>query len=134
MAVPPEVVQLNPDDVEKDDKKVVEYMAGILNNFLLQSTNNMNKQLTFGENFRGEVKSISVKGGEDITFKYSGEGTPRGLILSSYRNTSNESEVLANPVGIPQWSFDGKGSITVRSIPNLTASNDYLVTFIILGE
>lgn len=134
MAIPPEVVQINPDDVAKDEKKVVEYLAGILNNFLLESTNSLNKQLTFGDNFRGEVRSLTVVGGEDITFKYNGSGVPRGLILSSYRNLTNESEVLTNPVGIPQWIYDGRNSITVRAIPNLTVGNNYLITFIILGE
>ena len=134
MAIPPEVVQINPDDVDKKQRATIEYLAGVLNNYILQSTNGLNRQLTFGDNFRGEVKSITVTGGSPITFRFEGTGTPRGLILTSYRNTTNATEKLAVPVGIPQWSFDGKRSITVQAIPNLTTDNKYVVTFVILGE
>ena len=134
MAIPPEVVQINPDDVEKDDKKLAEYLAGILNNYLLQATDGLNRQLTFNDNFRGQTKTLTLTGGEDITFKFDGTGTPRGLIMTSFRNTSTPTEVLTIPVGIPQWSYDGKTAITIKEIRGFTAGEKYLTTFVILGE
>lgn len=134
MAIPPEVVQINPDDVAKDEKKVVEYLAGILNNFLLESTNSLNKQLTFGDNFRGEVRSLDITGGQDTTFKFRGTGIPRGIILTSFYDKETPDNVLADPVGALQWSTDGKSNITIKPVKGFVTDTVYTTTLVILGE
>lgn len=131
MASPPEAVQINAEEYEKDEKKLAGKLAGTLNNFLLTVSDIFNKKLTFSENFSGDSPTVRVTGGKAITFKYGGPGRPRALLVGSFTNVTNPSEILTNPVSLPQWSFDGRQSITIQAIPGLTSTNQYDILLII---
>lgn len=131
MASPPEAVQINAEEYDKDDKKVAGKLAGTLNNFLLTMSDIFNKRFTFSENFSGDSPTVRVTGGKSITFKYGGSGKPRILLIGSFRNVTNPSEILTTAVSLPQWYFDGRGSITILPIPGLTATHDYDIVLVI---
>lgn len=125
MAVSPESVQINAEEFDKDEKKLAGKLASILNNWLLTVSELFNKRFTFRENFSGDTPVVRVTGGQALTFRYGGPGTPRFLLIGQFSNLTNPSEILANPVSLPQWSFDGRGSITIQPIPGLTAGHKY---------
>lgn len=125
MAVSPESVQINAEEYEKDDKRVAGRLANTLNNWLLTVSDIFNKKFTFSENFSGDTPTVRVTGGQPITFKYGGPGRPRVLLVGKFTNVTNPSEVLSNPVSLPQWSDDGRGNITIQAISGFTADNKY---------
>ncbi len=131
MAQAPQNVQLSPEDFDKKDQGLVSRLATILNSFFESVAQALNRSLTFGENFAGETKELTVTGGQSITFRYSGGGTPQYLFIGGFRNTTTPTEVLTSAVSLPQWSYDGRGSITIQSIPGLTSGHKYLIKFII---
>lgn len=131
MASPPESVQINAEEYSKDEKKLAGKLAGTLNNFLLTVADIFNKKLTFGENFSGDTPTIRVTGGQPITFKYGGSGKPRALLIGSFRNVTTPAEILTTSVSIPQWSFDGRSSITIQAVPGLTNGQVYDILLII---
>ncbi len=125
MASAPEVVQINAEEFSKDEKALAGKLAGVLNNFLLVVAEIFNKRLTFGENFSGDTPTVRVTGNKPITFKYQGPGTPRLLFIGQYRPVTNPNEILTSPVSLPQWSYDGRGSITIQAIPGFTSGSQY---------
>lgn len=131
MATSPESVQINAEEFEKDEKKLAGKLADKLNNWLLTVSDIFNKKFTFGENFSGDTPTVRVTGGQPITFKYGGPGRPRALLIGSYANVTNPSEVLTIPVSLPQWAFDGRQSITIQAIPGFTNDHKYDIFLII---
>ncbi len=131
MAQPPELVQLNPEDFEKKDRELVARLADTVNGFLSAVPEVFNRGLTFGENFAGETRTLTMTGGQPLTFRYSGGGIPRILLVGGFRNLDNSSEILSTAVSLPQWSYDGRGSITVQAIPGLTSGQKYAIIFTI---
>lgn len=125
MAASPESVQINAEEFDKDEKKLAGKLAGTLNNWLLTVSELFNKKFTFSENFSGDAPVVRVTGGQPITFRYGGPGRPRFLLIGQFTNVTNPSEILANPVSLPQWSYDGRGSITIQPIPGFTVLNKY---------
>lgn len=123
MASPPESVQINAEEFSKEEKVIAGKFAGILNNFLLTTSEIFNKRLTFSENFSGDTPTVRVKGGEPITFKYQGPGTPRLLTIGQWRVVQGTHTPAA--VSLPQWSFDGRGSITIQPVFGFTSGTVY---------
>jgi uncharacterized protein RhaS with RHS repeats len=128
MAQPPPSVQLTPESYDQKDRPAISRLAGSLNTWLLAVNTAFSRALTFSENFAGDTRTIRYTAGQPLTFKYNGSGRPTIMILGGYRNVTNESEVIAAAVGHPQWSWDGRGNITITTIPGLTATNQYDLT------
>ena len=120
MASAPDTVQINVEDFSKDEKPLATKLSGVLNSWFLEVSEIFNKRFTFGENFSGSTPTIRVTGGKPITFKYQGPGVPRLLFIGQFRPVSTTTEILTVPVSLPQWSFDGRGNITIQAIPGLT--------------
>jgi hypothetical protein len=93
-----------------------------------QATNAMNQNLTFGENFRGEVKQFEFSQTSKVkTFKYSVAGRPAHVMVTKL---SKEPQTAITPY----WDHDGKGNVTVTMIGDLNASGNTTITFIIISE
>ena len=133
MSKAPELIQIRPEDYDKDARKVIDKLAGPLNNFLLQITELLTQSLTFADNFNAEVKSQTIVGGKSLTLKLNNIVIPKGVVLMSYTNTTTPSEILTAAVGVPQWSADGRGNITINSIPGLTNDNNYAIILLVVG-
>lgn len=131
MASAPEVVQINPEEYDSKERPVASKLAATLNNFFLVLSDIFNKRFTFAENFSGDQPLVRVKGGESISFRYKGPGTPRLLLIGQYRNVTNQSEILTTPVSLPQWVTDGRGNVVMQAIPGLTAGHFYDIMLII---
>ena len=133
MAKPPELTQIRPEDFKQEDREMAQTLAGVLNNFILQITQLLNQSLTFTDNFSSEVREFTIDGADSLTFKLNTVETPKGVILLQYRNTTTPTEVLTAAVGVPQWSTDGRGNITVEAIPGLTNGNNYAITLLVIS-
>lgn len=134
MSTPPKKVRISPEEFSKEDQDVADKLANVLNLFLSQVPDALDQNLTFKDNFIGEVRSVKVLGGQSTEFKYAGKGKPYGVMLTSFSNLDNPSETLSVAVGIPQWSWDGRGSISIKPIIGFTSGDQYEILLVVLGE
>ena len=133
MAQVPEAPQINPEAFPKDERKLVSKLTGPINDYAELVNEALNQNLTFDDNFRGEVKVVRFSEGETTKkFKFD-KGTPLGLWVVDQRNISDGS-VLNTAVVQAQWKWDGKDNIEIKSIVGLTATYKYDITFIIVAR
>lgn len=133
MAKPPESQQIVVETFKAEEQDLAKKVAGPFNTYTAQLNEILNNNLTFTDNFLGSIKTfILVKGEQSISFKYEHTEKPVGLWVVGYSNRSNTSEVLAAAVSA-QWSYDGKGTITVDRFGGLTSGDSYSVTLIVIS-
>ena len=134
MAKAPELVEIRPQDYPAEAQELIEQLAGPLNTFMRQVVRLLGQRLTFSDNFDAELRELTITGGSSVSFRYEKSYTPKGLLLVSYTNTTDRSEVITSPVGVPQWTADGRGNITVEAIPNLTTGDIYDIIILVISE
>jgi len=128
MANVPEQQNIQAADYPDDIQESIERLASPLNTFMSQANNALNQNLTFGQNFRGEVKSFSFSDTDKTkTFKYSGSGTPAHVQITKL-------SAIPQTAITPYWQHDGKGNVTVTLIGDLNTDGTTTVTFIVISE
>ena len=132
MANVPEQQQIVPEDFKKEYQDMVSKIADSFNTYVEQLNEILNKNLTFGENFRGELKTVTVVGGEALKFRYNNTAKPIGLWVVDYSNLTNADEVLPDAVQA-QWTYDGKGNITIDNVTAILALQTYTLTIMIIS-
>jgi hypothetical protein len=132
MANIPERQQIVPEDFKKDDQETAAQIADPFNTYVEQLNEILNQNLTFSDNFRGQVKTLDIIAGQPISFKYAKTAKPIGLWIMNYSNLTDPTEVLTVAVQI-QWSFDGQGNISIDNVTGLTATETYRLTFIAIS-
>ena len=112
-----------------------------LNVFCEGTVQNLNKNLTIGDNVQGQKYSTSFTTTANyatgdftpISFAYSSNGQPNCLMIGSL--TRNDGTTILTPVSVTSWSSNINVSpiqITVNYIAGLTASIRYNVNFVVL--
>ena len=128
MATVPEQQSIKPSDYPNDIQESIQRLSSPINTFMSQANNALNQNLTFGENFRGEVKQFEFsQTDKSKTFKYSGSETPSHVMITKL---SKEPQTAVTPF----WNHDGKGNVTVTIIGDLKASGNTTITFIVISE
>jgi hypothetical protein len=113
-----------------------------INNFIYQINlffdsvyNALDKQLTFGENIKGQINTFNIQAGAtpdlNNTSFLTDIDSPSGVIVISSKLVSASYTVLTSTVAIPSWRFD-KGTIFIDSITGLTAGNNYAITVLVV--
>ena len=134
MAQVPESPQINPESFPKDDRDLVTRISGPITEYTELLNEGLNQNLTFEENFRGEVRTLTFdKGKTTEKFKYNGNGTPIGLWVVNQQNITSPSTINTNAVQI-QWNWDGKGNINITNVVGLNAAYKYNLTVIIIAR
>ena len=119
----PEEVQIISEDFPPENQKMVDQMAGPINNYILQ----LNSILAGQASITAEFKTYKVSGSQSLTIS-SSITQPFGVQLVGWRNLSN-SEILTVAPTV-QWVANGKGGITLNFI-GLTSADQYSVNIII---
>lgn len=132
MANVPEQQQIIAEDFEKKYQELVSKLAEPVNTYIEQLNEILNKNLTFGDNFRGELKTITMVAGTPLKFKYNNTAKPIGLWVVNYSNLGNSTEELGAAVQA-QWTYDGKGNITVDKITAAVGGDTYSLTLMIIS-
>lgn len=133
MAQVPTEQQITPEDFPPDDQRILQGVADPFNAYVQENNEALRRNLTFTDNFRGEVKTLTYTQGETLTFSYAlPDFKPVGLWVANFYNVEDREEVVAAGV-TPQWDQDGKGNITIKNITGLTAGKQYVFTFIIVS-
>jgi len=133
MAQVPESPQINPEAFKEDEREMVAKIVDPINEYTNLVNEALNQNLTFDENFRGEIKSVRFLEGETTkTFKFT-KGKPAALWVVSQRNVTNPS-LLNTEVVQAQWKWDGKDNVEITSILGLDVAYRYDITFIIVAK
>jgi hypothetical protein len=132
MAGVPESQQIIPELFKQEDQDIAKKIAEPFNTYVEQLNEILNNNLTFTDNMLGSVKTFNLKGESSVAFKYDYEQKPIGLWVIAYNNLDTPTEVLTTGV-TAQWTYDGKGTITVQRFSGLTTGQTYKVTFIAIS-
>lgn len=120
----PEEVQIISEDFPPEDQKMVDQMAGPINNYILQ----LNSILAGQASITAEFKTYKVSGSESLTIS-SSITQPFGVQLVGWSNLSNPKDILTVAPAV-QWVANGKGGITLDFI-GLVSADTYNVNIII---
>jgi hypothetical protein len=128
MANVPEQQSINSSDYKKEDQETVSRMSGVINDFITQAISALNKNLTFGENFRSYTTELPFsQTSKTLTYKYQGSGTPSHVFITKL-------SLQPQTAVTPYWTHDGKGNITVTLIGDLSTAGPTTTTLLAISE
>jgi hypothetical protein len=126
--------------VVEDFPKEIQGWAGKLfeplNTFMGKMKSGLDKSITVNDNLSGQIRTLQVKNvsaSSPVSFSYKSSRSPQVVVIGGIYNKDNPTESLTNAVSL-QWSYDGKGTITIKNVPGLTADKNYLLTLLILDD
>jgi len=131
MATPP-FLNLNPEDIPKESADWMAPIIDALNQFAKQVQYCFNKQLSFADNFRATVKTVTT-GQFPFNFAHELQTPPVGIIIVAAKDTTNPLQVVPfAPSGLG-YSFNGN-NVVVDSIGGAVDKHTYSITFIVIGQ
>lgn len=131
MAQLPKISKFQSEDFGKDQRKWIGKLLQPLNSFMQSVVSALDRNITINQNLQGEIKSVPVRGGSKVSFKYSPSKRPSVVLVG---RVIDKAGVLVNAaITAVDWGDDGQGNITVNSISNLQNESDYTVTFLVLS-
>lgn len=131
MASVPELAEISMEGLSPEQVETLNPVADVYNSFNEQVVTALNKNLTFSENFRAEIKTVSMRTTDRPTVATS-ITQPRGLWVIGFKNTTNPSTM---PTQAPylDWAWDGRSAINIKQILGITGNDTYEVTFLIIA-
>lgn len=113
----------------------IEGLINVLNNFMETVYGALNRNLSFGENFRAEFKVFTLTAGatadlNKFRFTPALKQKPSGLIPLQVTEVGGNYVVLTNPISIPSWRWES-GLIIIESIAGLTNARQYNITVLV---
>jgi hypothetical protein len=137
MAKIPEIKRIKVEDFKEEDRDTVAKLANVLNTALEQIQSALTNNLTFSENFRGQMKDIEVTVDSsgvptvDTSFKSSLSSSCKGLWVIKAENLTSSGTY---PTAAPYVSFtESSGQIYVEKITGLQSANKYRLRIIALS-
>jgi hypothetical protein len=133
----PTITRLVVEDFSKDIQGWIGKLIEPLNSFMSKVKSGLDKNITVNDNLAGQIKTLTVKVESPfklLSFSYKSLRGPRCVLIGGFSNKDDPNEVLTNPVTC-QWYYDANRSvITVQNVTNLTVSDTYYLTFLILDD
>jgi hypothetical protein len=131
MATVPERADLTLDSLDSEQAETLTPVADVYNTFNEQVVTALNRNLTFSENFRADLRTLAVTAASKTTVSIS-IGKPAGVWVIGCTNTSNKSYVYtAAPYVV--WEWDGANSINIKQVLGLSGSDKFEITLLIIA-
>lgn len=134
MASLPKIRRIMREDF-RDAPEWLDRLLYPINLFLDSVYTALNRNLTFGENVRAQVKTIQITAGataEDNSFSFTATiAQVQGVILLSAVQQSATYTPIGDPISISSWRFSN-GMVLIDSIPGLTAGQLYTITVLVI--
>ena len=120
MAKIPSVKRIERENLPKDSW--VDVLIAPLNRFMEQITQALNKQLTFGDNFDGQLyTNVTVDGTYPLVLNWERTSRPVGLWVVQAKPISTVHATFTTAL-FADWDFTSDGKISIAAIPGLTAT------------
>lgn len=134
MAGLPKVKRILKEDL-KDAPNWIDRMLYPINLFFDSVYIALNKNITFGDNIKAQVKQFEITGGatadlNTTSFSLS-ISSPMGLLLLSCIEQSDNYTSITNAVTIPSWRVNGT-NLLIDSITGLTSGTTYTITVLVI--
>jgi hypothetical protein len=118
----------------REDQRFKDVVIDTINRLNESVYNAFNRDITFDENIKSEIRSFKLIEGTDIgtniTFKFTTIiNNPRGLILTKIVEEAGSHIILSNPITV-DWDSENN-EITIFSISGLNFGQTYNVNFLI---
>ena len=134
MASLPKVKRILREDL-KDAPSWIDKLIYILNLFMDSVYSALNKNLTFGDNIRAQIKTFQITAGTtaDLNiFSFQTSITnPAGVILMNIVDTQGNYTVITSATSIPSWHYIS-GKLYIDSITGLTDTHVYNITVLVI--
>jgi hypothetical protein len=127
MAQPPRYQRISLTNSEKSDN-----IAKAVDVFAMDTISALDRNLTFKENFRGQVATIRVIGGQSTLLPLTMQSPPTGVWIVNIKNLSDPTEILTN-APFPQWEMTNKNELKLKTVTGLTASETYEINLLIIA-
>jgi hypothetical protein len=131
MASIPEINEFPLEGMEDEQASALRPAADVYNTFNEQVSTALNRNLTFSENFRADVRTLSMKPSDKPTFAIS-IPKPIGLWLINIRNTNNSSHVFSAAPFV-DWVWNGRDGIQIKSVAGLSGADTYELTLLVIA-
>ncbi|MDD1679778.1 MAG: hypothetical protein LUO93_11425 [Methanomicrobiales archaeon] len=114
----------------------IESLIYILNNFMEVVYGALNRNLSFSENFRAELKTFTITAGatadlNKFRFTTALKNKPSGVLPMSVNELGGNYVVLTAALSIPSWRWES-GEIIIESITGLTSTKQYTITVLVI--
>lgn len=120
MAKLPSITKILRENLPKDSW--VDVLISPINRFMEQITQALNKQLTFSDNFDGQVFSnVTVDGTYPLTLNWERSVRPVGVWIVQAKPISATHTPFSSALFV-DWEFTSDGKINILAIPGLSAS------------
>lgn len=131
MAAVPEKSEITMEGLEPEQAETLAPVADVYNTFNEQVVAALNRGLTFSENFRADIRQLTLTSTSTPTVTIS-VGKPAGVWVIGCVNRSNPRFVYtAAPFVI--WEWDGANSIYIRQVLGLSGSDKFELTLLIIA-
>lgn len=107
-------------------------LASNINIFMEQTIRLFDKNLTFGDNFDGEVKQLTADGQYPIKLAWGRPNKPVAVWVAGALRT-NGDDVSYSAALYLKWRFNEAGQIQIDDILGLDDANDKKYTITIIG-
>jgi hypothetical protein len=131
MAGLPTIKRISREDY-KDAPGWLDRFIFVLNEWMDSLYNALNRNLTFGDNIRSEIKTMQITAGATAdlnTFKFTLKNNfyVQGLILLSAKDLAASYTIITAAPQIGSWRY-ADGMVYVDSIAGLTNGHNYNIT------
>ncbi len=147
MAKIPPIRRISTEDF-KEQAGWIEKLLAPINSYMEQTTSALNRGLTIGDNFAGELRDVDVDGTYPLKLSWTLAARPRAVLVGNVQRTngaavdleqeidtedSSTSVILSIPVFV-QWSFNQAGQLQIDNVVGVTptAAAKYKLTLLIL--
>ena len=131
MATVPEKSEISVEGLSADQAETLNPVADVYNTFNEQVVTALNRGLTFSENFRADVRTLTLTSSSTPTVSIT-VNKPVGVWLISCTNKSNPRFVFtASPYVV--WEWDGASSINIKQVLGLSGSDKFEITLLIIA-
>lgn len=99
----------------------IQRLAGILNQFMLETVKAFDKELTILDNLDADIKTLTIDGTFPLYISWTRSRKPTICFLGAIRRIDGTNFTLSNAVSV-DWEYDFTGRIKLKGIPGLTSS------------
>lgn len=132
MAAIPPVRRLSTEDFP-EQAKWIDKLLGPINAYMEQTTTALNRGLTIGDNFAGQVRTVELNGTFPVKLAWSLSSRPVAVLVGNTVLSSGAALTLTDAVQV-QWSYNQSAQLQIDGVVGVTptAAAKYKLTLVVL--
>lgn len=123
------------EDVPEEDRDWMSKIVIPINQFVSAAVAALTKDLTFGENFRCQIKELTFVNNAasfPLKFQYTLSSRPIAVLKLNVVDISESPAALTSAIDIPDWELSQNVQIQINTITGLVANKKYRLTVLVI--